>query len=488
LDHPLIQSLKAMDTHPGDKSIKKEPVSKEQFQTHLSKETKKQLAEKETKLTPKKNEEKDQKNLSEKEKEKESVMDGLFSSSILTVQSGLSKSLKLSIPEVKVEIIQDITKGYIKPTDEIAIEKGREETLPVQKQNQKQVMELNKPPIDHTVEKTPTLSFEEETTNKINDNKINDNTINENKTTSTQTNPNSSLVATESGKEASLQLVGEEGVSNKGTAEVNATKEDLNTKVFETLTSPRLLTKDWTQVKKPIEAEKDVEIEQVLSSEAKDSKKTANQLESESVVINKNTAIGNEKRVSTIGVNEKEQLIVKNEDMDSNVKIDTAVAVQKNTSEPIVTKSNNQDTIRQKVTYEVNQLISKEIEQVQTKGQSSAKVTLSPAGMGDISISLELKDHVLSTKIIVDNIKIQELLTGGVPKLSDNLNRHAIQIGEVTIQLATSEQNDSRFEQRQHKKGQQTKRNITRGSFAESAPIKTASETNGKTGRLSILV
>jgi len=50
-------------------------------------------------------------------------------------------------------------------------------------------------------------------------------------------------------------------------------------------------------------------------------------------------------------------------------------------------KGNNQDTIKaKKVTHrgEVNQLISKEIEQVQTKGQSSAKVTPFTSGDGDI--------------------------------------------------------------------------------------------------------
>ncbi|MGB6178878.1 flagellar hook-length control protein FliK [Carnobacterium sp.] len=249
------------------------------------------------------------------------------------------------------------------------------------------------------------------------------------------------------------------------------------------------MTKDWSQIKKTTETEKNVGLDKQLPLEEKETSILNNQLSKE-ILFSAKTVVkeGKETPLTPVISNGAEQKALIDEDTDGTVKVDSTVMNQKNSVEPILVKGATQDSIRQKVTQEVNQLISNEIEQAQTKGQSSAKVTLSPEGMGDISISLELKDSVLSTKIIVDNLKTQELLTGGVPKLSDNLNRHSIQIGEVTIQLTTADQNSSHFDQRQHRKEHQLKRPATRGTFGESVPAQGVQEAQGKTGRLSILV
>ena len=270
--------------------------------------------------------------------------------------------------------------------------------------------------------------------------------------------------------------------NHKSINEPLVVEDKSNLTFFDQLTTPRMLSKEWAQYKRPVVLEETSEIRQEPFGES-------NGVIKLDEFSGKMHFSENElPLLSTRGIADKEQLLTKQEDGDTTIKSDSLFGVQRTSSESMTIKSANQEIIRQKLSYEVNQLISKEVEQVQLKGQSSAKVTLSPEGMGDISISLELKDKVLSTKIVVDSLKIQELLTGSVPRLSDNLNRHSIQIGEVTIQLATSEQNSSHFDQKQHKKSQQSKRNMDRGLFTKSAPIHTTSETNKKTGRLSILV
>ena len=473
MEHPLIQSLKAMDTRPVSKVSKNEPVFKEQFQAHLSKETKKQLTEKETSFKPEKEIDEDQDKPVEKEENQ--PIDFLFTSSILAVQNELSHALNLSVPEDQLVKEQDMPMGYIKTLDEMGIENGLEQTEPAQKEYTEKIIDIPAFPVEKTTEKEVTIPFAKEQQPKMDENK--------------QVNVSSSVAVPEFDKNGSNQVIEPVFISTEKDAEVNVSKETGYTTVFDKLTTPRLLTKDWMQVKKPVEIEDAIEIEQLASSETEDSTVLIKQLDtSNSVLTSEDSLVGNEKLAILLPLEENEQQLSKSDDGESAIKLDGSAAIQKSTNEPIGIKVNNQDTIKQTFTHEVNQLISKEIEQIQLKGQSSAIVTISPEGMGDISISLELKDNVLSTKIIVDNLKIQELLTGGVPKLSDNLSRHSIQIGEVSIQLATADQNNSNFDQRQHKKELQAKINRTKGSFVESAPMKTVPEANGKSGRLSILV
>lgn len=469
MNQPFIQSIKEIDTKSLDQELKIEPVSKEAFQMQLAKETKKQETEKENNFNADSASDKVQDESKKNEVEAEKI---LFSHSFLPIQSEITDSLKTSSTTVALESNPEFGQDYIKAIDEIGIENKTKQVI------------------------TASLNDDESSIN------IRDHL---------PANPMDDLVRSED--EWSNQLVETETISDKSKLEMVSVKQTGKTLVLDNIVSPRLLTKDWTQVK-PIteletliadskislvgneqpqatmvnEAEINSEIKPLLPSETDEPITGAEQVGDKSTVLDKDNLLVNKKSSPTIAVDEKESGRLKSEELDSKVKLDTSVAVQKNTSELIVTKTSNQDTIRQKVTYEVNQLISKESEQVQAKGQSSAKVTISPEGMGDISISLELKDHVLSTKIIVDSLKVQELLTGGVPKLSDNLNQHSIQIGEVSIQLASSEQQGSLFDQKQHKKEQQIKKNTPKGSYVESAPKKVAPEANGTLGRLSILV
>ncbi|SEK21926.1 hook-length control protein FliK [Carnobacterium iners] len=474
--NPLIQSVKATDIRHIDKIVKKEPVSKEQFQAQLSKQTKKQLSEKETssKSEEKTNESKDK----PLKKEEDQVTNFLFSGSIMTVQNELLKGLKITLPEAEMETAQESGFEYINAIDKTSIEKGLEVTLAVQKRNPEGATEHNKLSVGKTVENNSNLSFEEVTTRTTADKTIN----------GSQKNIIANLVVSESENDQLNQLVDIEINSDKTLTDVTLSKDVGNITLFNNLMTPRLLTKEWTRAKNSIEAEIPNEIDQLVSNEVVDSTKLIDQLENDSSVASKAILKESDKLFSTLIASEKEQQLSSGDEANSTVKVDGSGVIQKQASEPSVIKVMNQDTIKQKVTHEVNQLISKEIEQFQTKGQSSAKITVSPKGMGDISISLELKDNVLSTKIIVDSLNTQELLTGGVPKLADNLNRHSIQIGEVSIQLATSDQNGSRFDHKQHKKGQQAKINRSRGLNAKNIPVKPTPEISEELGRLSILV
>lgn len=477
MEHSFIQSLKVMNTPSVEKGTKKEPISKEQFQASLSKETNKHLTEKENKTkTEKKLTENHEQPL---EKEEEQELNNLFLGSMATIQKDVMATLKISLPETNEELNTE----YIKMINDIGTENGGKEPLLLHEQLSVDATGLNEASKEIGIIKQLDSPLEEETFTQVPNALIKDKAVNH-----TQRNLSDQFLLANSGTDLLNQQTNTEPSLNEYYSIVSEKDNKSNTLYANNLVSPRLLSKDWAQVKTLAESEITVGLDQLLPIEEKKTPIISNPLNDDELILSNVIPVEKTDQLTSIAFNELDQQLTTSEDTDGTVKVDSTVMNQKNSVEPILVKGATQDSIRQKVTQEVNQLISKEIEQAQTKGQSSAKVTLSPEGMGDISISLELKDSVLSTRIIVDNLKTQELLTGGVPKLSDNLNRHSIQIGEVTIQLTTADQNSSHFDQRQHRKEHQLKRPATRGTFGESVPAQGVQEAQGKTGRLSILV
>ncbi|MGB3160690.1 MAG: flagellar hook-length control protein FliK [Carnobacterium sp.] len=478
MEHSFIHSLKAMNTPSVEKGTKKEPISKEQFQASLSKERNKHLTEKENKT---KAEKKLTENHEQPQEKEELELNNLFLGSMATIQKDVMATLKISLPETNEELNTE----YIKMINETGTENGGKDSLLLHEQFSVIATGLNEASKETVITKPLDwpLKEEEETFTQVPNTLIKDKTE-----ISIQKNLSNQLVVSSNETDLLNQKTSIEPSSNEYYSIVSKNNNKSNTLYANNLLSPRLLSKDWAQVKTLAESEITVGLDQLLPIEEKKTPIISNPLNDDALILSNVIPVEKIDQLTSIAFNELDQQLTTSEDTDGMVKIDSTVMNLKNSAEPILVKGVAQDSIRQNVTQEVNQLISKEIEQAQTKGQSSAKVTLSPEGMGDISISLELKDSVLSTRIIVDNLKTQELLTGGVPKLSDNLNRHSIQIGEVTIQLTTADQNSSHFDQRQHRKEHQLKRPTTRGTFGESVPAQGIQEAQGKTGRLSILV
>lgn len=151
--------------------------------------------------------------------------------------------------------------------------------------------------------------------------------------------------------------------------------------------------------------------------------------------------------------------------------------------------SESTSAARQQTVQMVKEVIAEITETFKSSSQSSAEVSISPERMGTIRIKLELTDHVLSTKIVVDSLKTQELLNGSIQQLTDNLNRQQIQLGEVMIQLNTNGEMGFNFAERQaqeQKKQQPCQAGTV--TVGETALLKAEENTVTQPGRLSILV
>lgn len=147
------------------------------------------------------------------------------------------------------------------------------------------------------------------------------------------------------------------------------------------------------------------------------------------------------------------------------------------------------EPVRQAVIQMVNEVVLEQAETVLSGKQSVAHVTVTPEKMGEVKITVELTDNVLLTKIVVDNFETRELLTNGMHRLTDNLDRQNIRLGELTIQMNENttagftsqerqgEEQNSRFRQQQ-----------TNYSNKEIETLKTEEKKDTDTSRLSILV
>jgi len=152
-----------------------------------------------------------------------------------------------------------------------------------------------------------------------------------------------------------------------------------------------------------------------------------------------------------------------------------------------VKQSSVAESVKQASIQMVSEVIIQEAESLLSGNQSIAHVTLSPGKMGEVRITVELIDNVLMTKIVVDNVETRELLTSGMNRLTDNLDRQNIRLGELTIQLNEHATADSASQERQ---GEEQKRTFgQKQAKISDNEIKTLkSEGKIDKGRLSILV
>lgn len=145
---------------------------------------------------------------------------------------------------------------------------------------------------------------------------------------------------------------------------------------------------------------------------------------------------------------------------------------------------------RQQTVQMVKEVLTELTETVKSGShRSSAEVSISPERMGTIRIKLEMTDNVLSTKILVDSLKVHELLNGSIQQLTDNLNRQQIQLGEVSIQLNNNGEMGFNFAERQaQEQRKQRPRQMGTVTVGETALLKAEENTVMQPGRLSILV
>ncbi len=154
-----------------------------------------------------------------------------------------------------------------------------------------------------------------------------------------------------------------------------------------------------------------------------------------------------------------------------------------------VKQSNVIEPVRQASIQMINEVVLEQAEAVLSGKQSVAHVTLTPAKMGEVKITVELTDNVLLTKIVVDNLETRELLTTGMHHLTDKLDRQNIRLGELTIQLNENATAGFTSQERQQE-GQQKSFESPQINFSDNEieMIRTEEKAEIDTDRLSILV
>ncbi|AEB30649.1 unknown conserved protein [Carnobacterium sp. 17-4] len=154
-----------------------------------------------------------------------------------------------------------------------------------------------------------------------------------------------------------------------------------------------------------------------------------------------------------------------------------------------VKQSSVVETVKQVGIQQISEVVTQQVETLLSGKQSIAHVTLTPERMGEVNITVELKDNVLITKIVVDTMETKELLANGMHQLTDKLDRQNIRLGDLTIQLNDNASSNFTSQERQEEEkksafGQQ-KINVTAN---EKETQKSEEIVENNTKRLSILV
>ena len=201
------------------------------------------------------------------------------------------------------------------------------------------------------------------------------------------------------------------------------------------------------------------------------------------------------------GINEKplEKLVSNMKNLESSDTVaqitevdrqDQPIQQQPIVEAPTVKQPSVIEAVKQAGIQLVSEVVLQEAETVLSGKQSVAHVTLTPEKMGEVKITVEFKDNVLLTKIVVDNLETRELLTTGMNRLTDNLDRQNIRLGELTIQLSDNATPDFTSQERQKEKQKSTfEQQQSNFSDNEIEPLRSEGKTETTdTGRLSILV
>lgn len=215
---------------------------------------------------------------------------------------------------------------------------------------------------------------------------------------------------------------------------------------------------------------------------------------------NLDTIESRSKFLTETGLNERplEKLVSSMKDLESSDAVAQVTEVDKQgqpiQQQPIfevatVKQPSAIEIVKQAGIQMVSEVVMQEAETVLSGKQSVAHVTLSPERMGEVRITVELTDNVLLTKIVVDNVETRELLTTGMHRLTDNLDRQNIRLGELTIQLNEQATADSTSQERQRKEQKRTF-GQKHANFLDNEiePLKSEGRTDTNTSRLSILV
>ncbi|MBT5629179.1 MAG: hypothetical protein HOJ17_02765, partial [Oceanospirillaceae bacterium] len=91
--------------------------------------------------------------------------------------------------------------------------------------------------------------------------------------------------------------------------------------------------------------------------------------------------------------------------------------------------------------------IGQQLQRMVKDGRWQANLSLNPARLGQVNISLVMEDGVLKTQLLSSNPGVRELLESSLPKLRDQLADSGLQLADVSVGADSGGHQQTRGEQ-----------------------------------------
>jgi len=91
--------------------------------------------------------------------------------------------------------------------------------------------------------------------------------------------------------------------------------------------------------------------------------------------------------------------------------------------------------------------LGQQLQRMVKEGRWQANLSLNPARLGQVNISLVMEDGVLKTQLLSSNPGVRELLESSLPKLRDQLADSGLQLADVSVGAESRGHQQARGEQ-----------------------------------------
>ena len=105
------------------------------------------------------------------------------------------------------------------------------------------------------------------------------------------------------------------------------------------------------------------------------------------------------------------------------------------------------DSAAQMGARQMQDQIGQQLQRMVKEGRWQANLSLNPARLGQVNISLVMEDGVLKTQLLSSNPGVRELLESSLPKLRDQLADSGLQLADVSVGADSRGHQQARGEQ-----------------------------------------
>lgn len=172
------------------------------------------------------------------------------------------------------------------------------------------------------------------------------------------------------------------------------------------------------------------------------------------------------------------------------VEIQPQTAMSKEQNFSVVLDSEQPVANQQKLSQKISDMMTQEIKTMQNGQSTTARLSLAPETLGNISIEIRMEDNQLKTTIVVESAEVKELLDNGMQQLTQSLAQKNIQLQETTVHWNAPQEMNFTFAESSTSQEQQqeNKQPMIHSEMMEEVVNQSAAEeTTIADGRVSIL-